>query len=1650
LQILNEVQVVIGFYKALTGKEMAKKKLNKKIAISGIIILAVLAVAAAAVFQRWQAGRDPDKLLSLANKRLSEIETQLTQYRQMLTDPDRQQETEELLEAGRQAYAYVFGKYGRAVAYAKDDARKIEILFELADLYRNTNNEFYTPNWEKIVRVWYSVTRFDPVNVTARMELLRYFYDSANVGNSAVWSMVKEQAAGTESDGSDGLIQIMMQQNKPPDLFVLKAKARASLELAASGQATDLAASLDEAIGDFETLLEQTPDDVDIYKHLARAIVLRGDIRSAAGYSNAAEEAARQAEDVLRKAVEVLPDNVHAHINLLEMRMDAIQSDIEKVRALEPDFQALAGKFDSSAAAWASLSRYYQFSNQAAWASLWRHYQSGDQATWASLLGYYQFSNQIDKAVDAIERAMKLDNQNIQYALSAINLHYTKSSLSDDIQFQAALDIANAALTLPDAQNVSGPRKNINQINRLTLHTFLARIYVEQALQALQDNDDEKNRLLAAKIEQNVHELTQMYGSSTNIHAIMWAGILDLARGHNEKAIRQMYYAYEQLNVAQGDNAGLSYMLALAFRDHPETGSRLQFLRNAIIGIAPSKPQLLLEYAELLLRIKNWSNAVSVAQVYERATAPNQRSRSIQVAAYRGSGQFDEAADILGAMDPDDPQTKRLRLSLVHARAIRMTQLQTQNPLTSEQQEQLDQYRRQRAEMLDELIGTHPEEVRLSIVRAVCENYLTQNKPDRAKVLVEKYLAHNADNLNALIFQRSLLEPDPLNIPSDRFNEITLEVTSEISDPRQRAVSLGRHYRLLGRYAQAADEYKKALDVAPDDEQAINGLFDMALLGEQKDFELAEQMAQKVRQNNLDGCEGNFYLAMLSFARADYNQALERVQMCLKSKPVFARAYYLRSRINNAIGNFDEAIKDARTAAEMNPLDITIARQRVLVLHERNKRLNHDLSTEQQQETEQALRAAIALNTNDWNLQSLYAQYRSNRQPDEALARFQFLQEQAPNVTNHLLLANLAMKMSRNEPDDKKEAGLLEMAGSAYEKAFALEPDNKTVQHQYSEFLRLTGRQDEAETILAGKDDVLWQFYVRDSRYEKAARVLDKLHKQDPKDLTVLRGLASVARLTGDKDGIRTYCEQILDIENTVDNQLFQIEMYLDAGLMKEAELKLAAFTERNPQELRGRMLNARVAMFRGQLDKALVLVNRILEIDGENAAAWRLRGNINRRRRDYTQAVSDLQKSKEISPNAAISLELADAYRQTKKIAAAIGELRSAISDPGAPARLRTTLEELYKEARQKNALRTFYDECIAKYPDLELWYYRAAQFYFGEKNLRKAEELLKQAWAIAEKAEKIDESSTAIFGFYLDVLLIQGQYQNVLNFASKYIDTPGLGSIAYAQMGQSHAKMGNRDLAVQYYHKALEKYGNDDAPIISTVRNMTQTVGAAEVDKWVASKLQAAPDSVVANIVAFYLAQENEQYNKALRHIEKCMAAATPSESTYARYSMFKAETLVKAYVKTSDKNYLLQAIEQYQKMLDDQPNNLQMLNNLAYLLAENNEQLDKAEEYGARAHTGAPNNPNLMDTYAYTLCKNGKFTKAEELLQSAIQLYEVNNTAVPWDVYRHLGMAQEGLERNELAAASYQQAIEIGGDTITPKDKDRLTQAIERVSR
>jgi predicted Zn-dependent protease len=133
--------------------------------------------------------------------------------------------------------------------------------------------------------------------------------------------------------------------------------------------------------------------------------------------------------------------------------------------------------------------------------------------------------------------------------------------------------------------------------------------------------------------------------------------------------------------------------------------------------------------------------------------------------------------------------------------------------------------------------------------------------------------------------------------------------------------------------------------------------------------------------------------------------------------------------------------------------------------------------------------------------------------------------------------------------------------------------------------------------------------------------------------------------------------------------------------------------------------------------------------------------------------------------------------------------------------------------------------------------------------------------------------------------------------------------------------------------------------------------------------------------------------------------------------------------------------------EKMLEILPNNHTVLNNLAYMLADNNQNLEKALEYSRKACQLEMGNPVYLDTYAYIHCLLGRFEEAHQALLRTIQLHEARNEPIPWEVFKHLGMAQEGLGKKAEAVAAYRKAVEAAG--IPAKEKETLESKIRELS-
>jgi tetratricopeptide (TPR) repeat protein len=248
------------------------------------------------------------------------------------------------------------------------------------------------------------------------------------------------------------------------------------------------------------------------------------------------------------------------------------------------------------------------------------------------------------------------------------------------------------------------------------------------------------------------------------------------------------------------------------------------------------------------------------------------------------------------------------------------------------------------------------------------------------------------------------------------------------------------------------------------------------------------------------------------------------------------------------------------------------------------------------------------------------------------------------------------------------------------------------------------------------------------------------------------------------------------------------------------------------------------------------------------------------------------------------------------------------------------------------------------------------------------------------------------------------------------------------------------------------VDKAGANEALAADIMLKMYFMLGQQEVQDYCTQKLQANPNSLAANLTLFNLAKMNGQYEQAIGYIDKCIALAGPDSPGKIGYAMQKGEILILAYDKTSDKDYLRTAIAEYESLLAKMPNNTDVatvLNNLAYVLAENNERLAEALDYVKKGLSAKPNNPVLLDTYAYVLLKNGQVSEAAESLTAAMQYFEQDGIAVPAEVFEHKGMIKEKQGAKAEALAAYRQALKAGQNQLSEKAKRRIEEAVQRVS-
>lgn len=166
--------------------------------------------------------------------------------------------------------------------------------------------------------------------------------------------------------------------------------------------------------------------------------------------------------------------------------------------------------------------------------------------------------------------------------------------------------------------------------------------------------------------------------------------------------------------------------------------------------------------------------------------------------------------------------------------------------------------------------------------------------------------------------------------------------------------------------------------------------------------------------------------------------------------------------------------------------------------------------------------------------------------------------------------------------------------------------------------------------------------------------------------------------------------------------------------------------------------------------------------------------------------------------------------------------------------------------------------------------------------------------------------------------------------------------------------------------------------------------------------------PKESVGYVLEGDIASAHQQWSEALGSYRTGLKTAPSSELAVKLYAVYVADSkqdeaekfattwfadhpqdaafrLALAESATARKNYPV-AVRHYQHLIQAQPNNAVLLNNLAWVLGQMKD--PRAVEYAEKANKISPNQPAIMDTLGSLLVAKGEATRGLELLSKALE--------------------------------------------------------------
>ena len=305
-------------------------------------------------------------------------------------------------------------------------------------------------------------------------------------------------------------------------------------------------------------------------------------------------------------------------------------------------------------------------------------------------------------------------------------------------------------------------------------------------------------------------------------------------------------------------------------------------------------------------------------------------------------------------------------------------------------------------------------------------------------------------------------------------------------------------------------------------------------------------------------------------------------------------------------------------------------------------------------------------------------------------------------------------------------------------------------------------------------------------------------------------------------------------------------------------------------------------------------------------------------------------------------------------------------------------------------------------------------------------------------------------------------GRFEEASQLFRKQLAPGNASALPYFNLGVTKLQENKPEEARQYFEKAAEIEPNNivlveqlvgldiakkdfDTAMRRVRQQMEKTPNYAPV-YFVEGKIYAAQSDWPRAEASFKKAVDLDgNFEKAYQLLittylaeDKVAEATTQLEELKKKNTTDPRPRLLLASIFQKQKNFAA-ARDEYEKLLAGSPNFAPALNNLAWLYADQFNDLNKATELAQKASSLQPADPSVADTLGWVLYKRGDYQQALTRLETSARNLP-NNPAVQY----HLGMTLYMMGKMDPARAALQKAVE-AKDDFSGKDEARQRLAL-----